>query len=228
MVSIKATIRDEKIKISALREKGFIPGVLYGEDIKNTSVFVGEKDFEKTLKESGETTIVEVELSGKKIDTLIHQIAKDPVSGKAMHIDFFHPSSKNKMEAKVPLVFEGESEAVASLGGVLIRELDEIELKGLAKDLPKDIIIDVSVLATLEDKITVGDLKLPIGLEIVGHNMEDIVAHVVLVKEEEEMKAPETAEEEEGGEDTETVEGEEGGEKGEKSAEDKGNEKEEK
>ena len=126
MVSIKATIRDKKTKPSALREKGFIPGVLYGEDIKNTSVFVGEKDFEKTLKESGETTIVEVELSGKKIDTLIHQIENDPVSGRTIHVDFFHPSSKKKMEAKVPLVFEGESEAVKSTSAFICSSALEI------------------------------------------------------------------------------------------------------
>jgi len=225
MVSIKATIRDKKTKPEVLRKKGFVPGVLYGEDTKNASVFVGEKDFEKTLKEAGETTIVELEVSGKKTDVLIHQIEKDPVSGKTIHVDFFHPSSKKKMEAKVPFVFEGESEAVKSLGGVLIRELDEINLKGLARDLPKDIIIDVSVLATLEDKITVGDLKLPEGLEIAGHHIEDIIAHIALVKEEEEIKAPEIVEGEEGAEGAESSEGEE---KREKPVEDKGNEKEEK
>ncbi|MDP2362925.1 MAG: 50S ribosomal protein L25, partial [Ignavibacteria bacterium] len=127
-------------------------------------------------------------------DVLIHQIAKDPVTGKIIHIDFFHPSSKKTISAEIELVFEGESEAVKSGGGILIKELKEIKVKGLAKDLPKDLIVDVSVLKTLEDRVLVKDLPLPTGIEVFGHHPEDIVAHIALPKQEKEIKAPEPAE----------------------------------
>lgn len=184
MTLLQATIRDKKDKPEILRKSGLIPGVLYGEDIKNSSVCVSEKDLEKTLKESGETSIIALDIDGAKTDVLIHQIAKDPVSGKIIHIDFFHPSSKKKIEAEIELVFEGESGAVKSEGGILIKELKEIKVKGLAKDLPKELICDISVLKTLEDRVLVKDLPLPAGIEIFGHHPEDIVAHIALPKQE--------------------------------------------
>lgn len=192
-VSLQATIRDKKEKNEALRKAGVLPGVLYGEGIKNVPVKVGQKDLEKTLKDAGETSIISLEVEDKKIDVLIHQIAKEPVTGKIIHIDFFHPSSKKKIEAEIELVFEGESEAVKSGGCVLIKELKEIKVKGLAKDLPKELIVDISVLKTLGDRVLVKDLSLPSGIEVSGHHDEDIVAHVALPKEEKEMKAPEEA-----------------------------------
>ncbi|MDD5739034.1 MAG: 50S ribosomal protein L25 [Candidatus Pacebacteria bacterium] len=198
MVSLTAIIRDKKIKKDALRKSGFLPGVLYGEGIKNVSVQVAKKDIEKTLIEAGETSIVGLEIDGTKTDVLIHQIAKDPVTGKIIHIDFFHPSSKKKIEAEIELVFEGESEAVKSGGGILIKELKEIKVKGLAKDLPKELIVDVSVLKTLEDRVLVKDLPLPLGIEVFGHHDEDIVVHVALPKEEKEITAPEEPVEGEG------------------------------
>ena len=191
MTSLTATTRDKKTKLELLRKQGFLPGVLYGEDIKNVSVKVAEKELEKTLKDAGETSIIGLEIDGKKTDVLIHQIAKDPVSGKIIHVDFFHPSSKKKIEAEIELVFEGESEVVKSGGGILIKELKEVKVRGLAKDLPKDLIVDISVLKTLEDRVLVKDLPLPSGIEVFGHRDEDIVAHVAMPREEKEMKAPE-------------------------------------
>ncbi len=193
MTSLTATIRQTKEKSDTLRKQGILPGVLYGESIKNVSLKVVEKDLEKVLKTAGETSIISLDIGGKSTDVLIHQIGKDPVSGKAIHIDFFHPSSKKKIEAEIELVFEGESEAVKSGGGILIKELKEIKVKGLAKDLPKELIVDISVLKTLEDRVLVKDLPLPAGIEVFGHREEDIVAHIALPREEKEMKAPEAA-----------------------------------
>ncbi len=199
MVSLQATIRSKKEDTNILRKQGFLPGVLYGEGIKNASVLVVSKDFEKVFDEAGETSLIKLKMKNEKLksdeetDVLIHQVSKDPVSGKVIHIDFFHPSSKKKIEAEIELVFEGEAEAVKSGGGILIKELKEIKVKGLAKDLPKELIVDVSILKTLEDKIIVKDLSLPLGIEVFGHHEDDIVAHVALPKEEKEMKAPEVA-----------------------------------
>lgn len=202
MVSLTATTREKKEKLELLKKQGFLPGILYGEDTKNISVKVNQKDLEKTLKESGETSIISLDIDNKKIDVLIHQTAQDPVTGKIIHIDFFHPSSKKKIEADIELVFEGESEAVKSGGAILIKELKEIKVKGLAKDLPKELIVDISVLKILEDRVLVKDLPLPAGIEVFGHHSEDIVVHVSLPREEKEMKAPEV----EAGEDGTSVE----------------------
>lgn len=196
MFSLKATIRKEVGRATGdLREKGVLPCILYGEGLKNITLEIAEKDFEKIFKEAGESSLIQLEAEEKKYEVLIHQIQKDPVSGKITHIDFFHPSSKKKIEAEIEIVFEGESPAVKSLGGVLVKELRELKVKGLAHKLPREIKVDISGLENLEDRILVKDLKVPEGIEI----LREPEAIVVLVteqkpeKEEKKAEAPKEA-----------------------------------
>ncbi len=206
MITLKATIRKElKRKTDNLREQGMLPAVLYGDAIKeNLLLTINEKDFEKVFREAGETSLVSIEVDGKIIEALIHQITKDPLSGKFLHIDFFHPSAKKKIEAEVPLIFENEAPAVKELGGVLEEELHFIKVKGLVHQLPHEFKVDLGVLKTFEDKIVVKDLDIQ-NVEVL-HNPKDIIAHVVepkIIIEEEAKPAVE-------GEDEALVEGEEG------------------
>jgi len=197
MVSIKATIRQKHGKQNqTLREKGVLPAVLYGEGIKNASIDVSEKDFDNVYAEAGESSLLSVELDGKKYDVLIHQIAKDPLTGKFLHVDFYKPSTKKKIEAEIPLVFEGESLAVKDLDGILVREVQVLHVKGLAHNLPREIVVDISGLKSFEDRIHVSQLNVPDGIDIM-REPEDIVALVVPVaeeKEEQEIPAEEGAE----------------------------------
>jgi large subunit ribosomal protein L25 len=178
MTILKAELREESGKeIKALRKEGFIPAVLYGFGLKNINLQVKSQDFEKIFAEAGESSLVPLELSGQKYEVLIHQISQDPFSKKFLHVDFYRPGEKKEVEVEVPLVFEGESEAVNNLNGVLIKELQELSVKGLAHDLPREIRVDISVLKTLEDRILVKNLKVNKNLEIL-RGLEDIVALV--------------------------------------------------
>ncbi len=186
-----------------------LPGVLYGEGIKeNLSLHVNEKEFEEVFKEAGESSLVELEVTGKKYQILIHQISKDPLSGRFLHIDFFKPSTKKKIEAEVPLVFEGESLAVKDLGGILETDLQQVYVKGLAHQLPREIVVNIEVLKTFEDKVVIGDLKVPEGVEILREKNE-VVAHVSEARQEEKEEEKEEAA---------VVEGEEGEKEGEETA----------
>jgi len=201
MTLIKAKKRDKFGKQNEfLREEGILPAILYGEGIKNVSVEVKEKDFKQAYTEAGESSLISLELDEKKHNVLIHQIAKDSMSDRFIHVDFYKPSTKKKIEAEIPLVFEGEPLAVKDLNGILARELNSISVKGLAHNLPREIIVDISGLNTFEDRILVKDLKLPEGIEARREGNE-IVALVVPQKEEKE---------EEPVVETETIEGTEG------------------
>ena len=182
------------------REDGFIPAVFYGEGIKNINLKVSEKEFMKGLKEAGESSLISLDIAGKEHQVFIQQIAKDPLTDKVIHIDFFHPSLKKKLTVVVPLMFIGEAPACVTLGGVLIRGVDQVEVKGLAKDLPKEIEVDISGLNTFEDKILIKDLTLPEEVEILNHEKDDAICHVAEPKQEKEPEPePEVTEEAEEG-----------------------------
>ena len=175
--------------MDALRKQGVLPAVLYGDGIKSTPVEVALKDFQEIFAAAGESSLIGLELDGKKYEVLIHQAERDPVSGKFIHVDFYHPSAKKKVEAEIPLVFSGESLAVKDLGGVLVKEIHVLNVKGLAHKLPREIIVDISSLKSYDDRIRVRDLALPETVEAMRKG-DEIVALAVPVKEEkEETKA---------------------------------------
>ena len=189
MISLKSTIRDKKEDLAELRKQGVLPAVLYGDGIKSTSIAVALKDFQEIFTQAGESSLISLESDGKKYEVLIHQADRDPVGGKFIHVDFYHPSAKKKVEAEISLVFSGESSAVKDLGGVLVKEIHVLNVKGLAHKLPREIIVDISSLKNYDDRIRVGDLMLPETVEAT-RGKDEIVALAVPVKEEkEEVKA---------------------------------------
>ena len=187
MITLIAKIR-EKTESSPL----LIPAVVYGNKIKNVNLFVNTEEFKKVFSETGESSLVSLQIEGEKEPraVLIHEIQQDYVTGKFTHIDFFQASLTEEVEVEVPLVFEGISLAIKDLGGTLVREIHEIEVKALAQDLPHDIKVDISGLNTFDDEITVKDLNLPKGVRALKGPNEIVAKVVAPSKIEEELKTP--------------------------------------
>jgi large subunit ribosomal protein L25 len=89
----------------------------------------------------------------------------------------------------VPLEFEGVSPAVKDLGGILTKVMHELEIECDPSELPQAIHIDISKLATLDDQIKVGDLKLPKSA-VPSIEADEVVAMISVAKEEVEEAAP--------------------------------------
>ena len=110
MIGLSAKIRKETgKKTSLLKNSGRIPAVVYGHKIKNVLLDVDYKEFQKVYGKAGVNSLIEIDIQGEKEKkiVLIHELQKDPISDKVIHIDFFETSSKEEVEVKVPLVFEG-------------------------------------------------------------------------------------------------------------------------
>ncbi|MFA5072257.1 MAG: 50S ribosomal protein L25, partial [Candidatus Pacearchaeota archaeon] len=145
--------------------------------------------FEKVFKDVGET-LIDLEVDGKKYSALIYDTQVNPLTQELIHVDFYQPNLKEEVETEVPIELVGEAPAL-KLGGTLIMNMKEISVSALPKDLPSKIIIDVSVLNTFEDAITVKDIKLPAGVTIEIDNPEEIIVQVVEPEDvEEELAKP--------------------------------------
>lgn len=200
MVSIKGEKR-EKEKRAELKAQENIPAVLYGPKIKNNILLkVNQKDFVKVYEEAGENTLLDLDIDGKKYKVLIYYVQSDHINLDPLHVDFYQPNLKEKVEAEVPLVFEGKAPA-EKLGGTLIT-VDGVVVKALPQDLPKEIKINLEVLKTFEDMISVKDIVLGEGVKI--KEKEDKVLAKVVPPEKEETEREEKEGEQEG------KEGEEG------------------
>ena len=191
MLTVSAKIRKILGKQTKnLREKSILPAVLYGPKAENLSLEIDAKKFEKIYQEAGKSSLISIEIDGKKIPVLIHEIQRDPLSDKILHVDFYQAPLEEKIAAKIPLVFEGESPAVKELGGTLVKVIHELEIKAKPEDLPKEIKIDISTLKTFEDAILVKDLKVSEGVEILKNPEEIVVEAKPAEKIEEELVKP--------------------------------------
>ncbi len=193
MLKLSATIRKtfgKKVKL--LRQKGILPGVLYGPKIKNLSLEIDSKEFEKIYKEAGESSLISLEIKGKKgkNPVLIHEVRFNPLTDQPIHVDFFQPSLTEEIEAKVSLVFEGESLAVKDLGGTLIKNIHEVEVKALPQNLPHELKVNVGKLKTFEDNILIQDLIVPEGAKILKDPKEVVASVSPPEKVEEELEKP--------------------------------------
>jgi len=191
MLTLKAKKREiTGKKVKKLRRQSILPAVLYGPKVKNLSLEIELKEFETIYKEAGESSLISLQVSDKKFPVLIHEIKKDPLTSKPTHVDFYHPILTKEVEVTVPLVFEGGSLAVKDLGGTLIREIQELEVKALPEKLPHEIKVNIESLKTFEDEILIKDLKLPEGVKI-QREPDEIVAIVAPpAKVEEELEKP--------------------------------------
>ena len=203
-----------------LRRDGIVPGVVYGKGEGSTNVQVEAKTFETLYRSAGRTSVVKFRLPGASRATsgFIKSVQRHPLSGKAIHVDYYLVNLNVEMEVDVPLVFTGEAPAVEETGGTLLHNLSSIHVKALPTDIPHEVTVDVSVLRTLDVAIHVKDLSLNRDLVQVLTDGETLVATVVPPRIEEEPE-PVLAEGEElegegaEGEDGEAAEGEgEGGE----------------
>lgn len=175
-------------KVKSLRRQGFVPAVIYGHGFESLPIQMPLKDFEKIYTEAGETTVVYLNVGGKEYPTIIQDVAKNPVSDELLHADFYKVRLDEKIKAEIPLNFIGESPAVRDLGGILVKNISEIEVEGFPQDLPHQIDVDTSSLKELKSHILVKDLPISGKLEVEA----DPAAIVVLVQEpisEEELKA---------------------------------------
>jgi len=176
-------------KTSLLKNSGRIPAVVYGHKIKNVLLDVDYKEFQKVYGKAGVNSLIEIDIQGEKEKkiVLIHELQKDPISDKVIHIDFFETSSKEEVEVKIPLVFEGVSLAVKDLGGTLVKNISELAVRALPQNLPHEIKVSVDKLNTFEDRILVKDLMLPKDVKVSAKPDEIVVSVAQPSKVEEEL-----------------------------------------
>lgn len=181
--------RDTAKKAALVRREGMLPAVIYGRSEESTPISLSRKEFEKVYRTAGSSTVITLTGLGDDKSALIQDVEFHAVSGEPLHADFYAIEKGQSVTVSVPIEFEGTSAAVKDLGGILVKVMHELEMEVQPKDLPQAIHIDISALKTLDDKIFVGDLKLPASAKI-SVPMDEVVAMVSVAKEETEETAP--------------------------------------
>ena len=189
MPNLKAEKRDISVKLSDIRDRGLVPAEIYSRGMENIHLCLDSKEFARTLKEAGETTIVNIAIDGEIIPVLIHDLQKDVISGKFLTVDLLKVNMNEKITVPVPVVFVGESPAVKDLEGVLLKAMEEIEIEALPGDMPHEISVDISGLKEIDASVFVRDIVVSGKYEIVT-DKDSVIATVSAPEEEVIPEAP--------------------------------------
>ena len=178
--------KDELVKLR-------IPAVLYGQGINPTVLSLPKSEFVRVYSAAGSSSLVDVTIEGSgTVKALIKDTQVDPRTMDVIHVDLHQVRMDQAITVEVPLKLVGESAAVKVHGGTLVKSLDTVMVKCLPADLPHEIEVDLSKLATFEDAITIGSLALPKGVEIEG-DASITIATVSAPLTEEQLKALEAS-----------------------------------
>jgi len=118
---------------------------------------------------------------------LVQEVQHHPLSGHVLHVDFHEVSPTEKVTIMVPVETIGEPAGVKNSGGVLEHVLFKLKVRALPKDLPEQVVVDVSALE-INKTIHIGEIKAPEGVEILGDKQIPVVS--VAMPRAEEVVAP--------------------------------------
>jgi large subunit ribosomal protein L25 len=180
-----------------LRETGRVPAIIYGRQAKPQNLEVSAKEFEDLIHHSVSENLlvdlsVENDARAKRL-ALVQEIQHHPLDGKVLHVDFHEVAENEKVTIHVPVETVGEAAGVKNGGGVLEHIMFKLKVRCLPKDLPEQIVIDVSHLE-LGKAVHLGEVKVPEGVEIIGDKHIPVVSVALPRSEEEETAATTTAE----------------------------------
>lgn len=124
------------------RRRGLVPGIIYGKALNNTLFEVSELELNKELSNMGEHGVVNYSIEGTNHKGLLKEVSRDSVTHKVIHLDIKEINNEEKIEANVPISFEGEG-YLNNKGQVLQKERDVVKVSCYSENLPKSISFDV-------------------------------------------------------------------------------------
>lgn len=183
----------------AVRNAGGVPCVLYGSG-EQTYFSVRDVDIEKIVF-SPDVFQVELDIDGTKKKGIIQELQIHPVTDKVLHVDFLELEDGKPVRLGIPITLSGRSKGVLN-GGRLQQVFRRLKVRGLPKDIPAAVDIDITNLKIGESR-RISDLNVP-GVELLDAQ-DAVVVSVKMAR-----GAVDLEEDEEGG----TEEGAEGTEEG--------------
>ncbi len=163
-----------KNRVDKMRDKDFIPGVIYGKGEETQNVLVDTAEFLKVYKTAGTSSLLDLQLEGKLMPAIIKEIQKHPFKNQYIHVDFQKLNMNEKVKMTVPIVLAGRDN-IKLQPSILMQLLDEIEIECLPGNIPQSVEVEVSDM-DFSTPIFVKDLNIVQDENIaILRDLEDVV-----------------------------------------------------
>ena len=176
MITLKVEKRNPEVKAKKLRRDGFVCGVLYGKEMKeSTPIQLTEPEALRFIKANKEGTQVMLDLDGKQVDALVKNIDYDPMKKQIMALDFQALVAGETVATSVQVILENEDAAQ----GIVEQTLNEVHYKADPANMLDTIVIDFKTLSPDVREFHVKDLVLPEGKTVHITTPEDtLIFHI--------------------------------------------------
>ncbi len=162
-----------------------VPAIIYGEGKAPANISIPHKDIQKALSnEAFFSHIITLSVDGKSEQVVIKALQRHPAKPRIMHADFQRVSADHAIVVAVPLHFinEDKCKGVKLGSGSIIKNLNELQISCLPKDLPEFIEVDMTDLGVGES-LHISQIVLPAGVTSVdlahGHDADNAVVTVL-------------------------------------------------
>jgi large subunit ribosomal protein L25 len=221
MISLDANIRNTKTKgeLSALRNNGNVPAVIYGGEAQNETVSISKKLLKSLIdKENFLSNIVTLNVDGKPQNVLPREIKYHIISDEPIHVDFLRVVPGVKIRIEVPVQFiNHEKSPGLKRGGVLNIVRRKVELRCPSEKIPENLVIDLDGVEIGESfKISSINLETDVTPTIKGRDFVIATLAAPTVMKEPEKPAEAEAAEGEAGAEAAAAEGDKPASEGEK------------
>lgn len=161
-----------------LRAEGHIPGVLYGRGMEPISVTVERREFRMALSgPAGVNTVLALQVGGTSYPAVVKELQRHPIRRTVNHVDFLQVNMNEEITVHIAVRLEGESKAVAAIGGLVDAAVDSLEVSCTPTDMPNEFVIDVTDMQP-DTVIRLSDIPMPKG--VTPHGDPDMAVVTVL------------------------------------------------
>ena len=129
----------------AARRDGFVPALIYGNNLDTVMVNLQRRNLEQELGRPGFfIRLIDIELNGEMHRVLPREVQFHPVSDIPLHVDFLRFSATRKLTVAVPVRFVNEDASPGlKRGGVLNIVRHDVEVLCTADNIPTEFEIDL-------------------------------------------------------------------------------------
>ena len=149
----KLTVEKRDLKgnkdLRQLRKDMKIPGVYYSYDGNNILFQISNNEIKNAIQSGA--NIFTVNVGGKEQNVVFKSVQYHPVTEQIIHIDLYGVDMTKPISIKIPIVYLGTPLGVSTEGGVVVTNLNEIEISCLPSDIPENIEVDISNVAIGEN-----------------------------------------------------------------------------
>lgn len=128
-----------------IRDKGYIPGVMYGHNIDTRAIEVDKTEINDIIRNYGTNVLVDLHIGKDNAMVMIKELQRNPITNELRHIDFQQISHNHKIHTTIPIKLIGKEKVNSSIG-VIQQQLREVNIECLPNCIPESINIDVSLL----------------------------------------------------------------------------------